>query len=343
MPGENVTVYERSGALGGCRGISQEEGGHVCPGEREMMADMECLWYLCSKIPSLDAPGRTVLDETVDANKAPPIHSECRCIKDQGHIWEQVHDYRMDPETMKKLQAFLMEPEKNLEDISIEDYVFATCGSMMTNACFGDNTHVAETNRDESDMGLFTLWKNLAAKDEKFGHPEKILGKIDQTKWTSFFLTVKDCPELFDRLEQKTGSPRGTGGCVTIMDSGWEISFMAYDRDYFPGQETNNEDVTWSDGLFGERQGNCIKNPTSAPAMRFSSSSCTTSTCLTSRTRFLSTPTSRPARCPTSRRTSCPAPRPIGPASFPRGARTSPSWASTSRCPAISRSPPRQA
>lgn len=141
------------------------------------------------------------------------------------------------------------------------DMVFVTSGSMMTNARFGDNTHIAQTVRDVSDLGLFTIWKNLAAKNEEFGHPEKFLGQIDKTKWMSFFLTVKDYPEFFERLERMTGSKSGTGGIITMKDSGWEISIMAYDRGYFPNQRANNEDVMWGDGLFGERIGNYIKKP----------------------------------------------------------------------------------
>ena len=376
MPGQNVTIYEKRRDTGGCCGVVGTQGAYICPGEREMMTDMECLWYLCSKIPSLDPPGRTVLDETVDSNLDNPIHSECRCIKDRGHIWEGIHDFRLDPDTTKKLAEFMMEPEENLEDVTIEeyfgkdspflssafwwcfhtmlafkpyhsaleaqrylnrfsagnrvdylegilhtkrneydsiikpltawleqkgvnivygcsvydldmdaacntvegilarrggeevripvrpeDYVFVTCGSMMTNARFGDNTHVAETCRDTENMGLFTIWKNLAAKDQKFGHPEKFLNYIDKSKFMTFFLTVRDYPEFFERLERKTGSRPGTGGCITVMDSGWDLSLFVYDRDYFPNQRANNEDVMFCYGLFGERDGNYIQKP----------------------------------------------------------------------------------
>ena len=376
MPGQNITIYEKRRDTGGCCGVVGTQGAYVCPGEREMMTDMECLWYLCSKIPSLDTPGRTVLDETVDSNLDNPIHSECRCIKDRGHIWEGIHDFRLDPDTTKKLAEFMMEPEENLEDVTIEeyfgkdspflssafwwcfhtmlafkpyhsaleaqrylnrfsagnrvdylegilhtkrneydsiikpltawleqkgvnivygcsvydldmdaacntvegilarqggeevripvrpeDYVFVTCGSMMTNARFGDNTHIAETCRDMENMGLFTIWKNLAAKDQKFGHPEKFLNYIDKSKFMTFFLTVKDYPEFFERLERKTGSRPGTGGCITVMDSGWDLSLFVYDRDYFPNQRANNEDVMFCYGLFGERDGNYIQKP----------------------------------------------------------------------------------
>lgn len=376
MPGENITIYEKRRDMGGCCGVIGTEGAYICPGERELEPYMECLWYLCSKIPSLDSPGRSVLDETVDANRESAIHTECRCIMKQGHIWEDIHDYRMDPATSARLQKFLTEPEENLEDITIEDYfgkdspffesamwwcfhpmlafkpyhsaleakrylarfglanridylegilhtkrneydsiikpmmvwlenkgvkfkydcavydldmdekcntvhairaringtdtqipvsaedyVFVTSGSLMANARFGDNTHVAVTNRNTEDMGLFNIWCNLAKRNEKFGHPEKFLGQIDKTKWMSYFVTVKDYPEFFNRLERMTGSKSGTGGIITVKDSGWEISLMLYDRDYFPKQRENNEDVLWGDGLFGERMGDYIKKP----------------------------------------------------------------------------------
>ena len=122
MPGENITIYEKRNGMGGCCGIIGNEGAYVCPGERELEPHMECLWYLCSKIPSLDSPGRSVLDETVDANRESAIHSECRCILKQGHIWEDVHDYRMDPATSAQLQKFLTQPEENPEDMTMEEY-----------------------------------------------------------------------------------------------------------------------------------------------------------------------------------------------------------------------------
>ena len=103
MPGKNITIYEKRRDTGGCCGVIGTEGAYICPGERELEPYMECLWYLCSKIPSLDTPGRTVLDETVDVNRESAIHSECRCLVKQGHIWQDVHDYRMDPETAARL------------------------------------------------------------------------------------------------------------------------------------------------------------------------------------------------------------------------------------------------
>lgn len=140
-------------------------------------------------------------------------------------------------------------------EVKPQDYVLVTNGSLMTNSTFGDNKHIAPTNRNTDDLGLFNIWKNLAKKHEKF------IGPIDKTKWMSYFITIKDYPEFFQRLERLTGSKPGTGGCITVKDSGWEISLILYDRDYFPNQRANNEDCLWGDGLFGERIGNYIKKP----------------------------------------------------------------------------------
>lgn len=373
MPGKNITIYEKRNSLGGCCDALENEMGYICPGERELEPFMECLWYLCSKIPSLDDPTKTILDESVQANKDVPIHSECRILHKQGHIYTKVHDYKLSKELLLKMEHFISMPEKELEDLTIEDYfgkdseffhsslwwcyhsmlafkpyhsaleakryfnrfgllnrldylegilhtkrnekdsiikpiekwlkekgvtiltdssvydlkmdkecntvegimirdkdsikvnsedlVFLTNGSLMTKARYGDNTHIAKTDRSTEDLGLFTIWKNLAKKNIKFGNPDKFLNQIDKTKWMSFFLTVEDYPEFFERLEKMTGSKSGTGGGITFMDSGWEMSLVIYDRNYYQNQEKKNRDVLWGDGLFGERIGTYIKKP----------------------------------------------------------------------------------
>lgn len=379
MPGENITVFEKNSRNGGgCMdGFHAPNGwGYINPGERELEPMMECLWYLCSKIPSLEEEGRTVLDETVESNRENAIHTECRVLVDQGHIWEGIHDFKLDKKTSEKFMQFLSEPEKNLENITIEDYFgkdspffksafwmvyhsmlafkpyhsalesqryltrfgiatridydegilhlkrneydslihpivnylesngvkfetgasvydldmdegcnivtgihykqngedrfiastendlfFITNGSMLTNVAYGDNTHIAPTNMDIEDLGCFDVWRNLAKKHEKFGHPEKFIGQIDKTKWVSVFATVKDYPEFFERVEKMTGSRSGTGGIITFGDSSWDMSIMFYDRDYFKDQKENNCDVFWAYGLFGERVGDYIKKP----------------------------------------------------------------------------------
>nr|WP_319489877.1 oleate hydratase [uncultured Caproiciproducens sp.] len=373
MPGENITILEKYSDVGGSMDGVRNEFGYLCRGEREMEPYMECLWYLYSKIPSLENEGRTVLDDIVEFNRDEPIHSECRAILNRGEIYNKIHDYKFSPKDMADMQRFLHLPESALEDKPISDFfgesffkssmwicfhsclafktyhsaleckryfqrfaledrheylegiihtkygeydsmirplmtwlcnkgvktayacsvydiemdkacntakaiklyqngkdtaiqmddkdmIFVTNGSMTTNSAFGDNKTVAPTNRDTADLGAFTLWQNLAKKNEKFGHPEKFIGQIEKTKWISFMPTIKGYPELVRRIEKMSGSPAGTGGAITIMDSSWDISFELHHNPFFIDQAAD-EQVMWGYGLYGENVGDYIKKP----------------------------------------------------------------------------------
>ncbi|WP_124066672.1 oleate hydratase [Clostridium sp. E02] len=122
MPGENITILEKHNDVGGSMDGMRNEFGYLCRGEREMEPYMECLWYLYSKIPSLENEGRTVLDDIVDFNREEPIHSEYRVIVNQGEIYNRVHDYRFSPKDMADMQRFLSLPESALEDKTISDF-----------------------------------------------------------------------------------------------------------------------------------------------------------------------------------------------------------------------------
>ncbi|RPI33830.1 MAG: oleate hydratase [Chloroflexota bacterium] len=376
MPGKNIIIFEAQPEVGGAMDGVRREFGYQNRGERELEAYMECLWYLCSKVPSLENPGRTVLDEVVDFNKDEPIHSECRALVKQGHILSTIHTMKLPPKVQADLQRLMATPEKDLEDISIQDFfgknaaalfasnfwlcfhtmlafrphhslmemrryllrfnlgarieylegivhtqyneydaiikplklwlvakgvkimtgcavtdidldagcnqvqriqarqnggdftipvaetdwVFVTNGSLTQNATFGDNTTVVPVDRSTDDRGVFTLWEKLARKHEKFGHPEKFIGDIDQTKWISFFPTIKGYPQFIQKLEELTGSVAGTGGAISIKDSAWELGFILHHKPFFPDQ-ADDEEVFWGNGLSGENIGDYINKP----------------------------------------------------------------------------------
>ena len=51
-----------------------------------------------------------------------------------------------------------------------------------------------------------------------FGRPSAFNGKVDESKWLSFTVTMRD-PTFFELMEQFTGNVAGTGGLVTFTDS----------------------------------------------------------------------------------------------------------------------------
>ena len=377
LPGENVTIYEKLPDVGGSMDGTEGKNGYLCRGERELEPYMECLWYLFSKIPSVDSPGMTVLDETVRANKEDPIFAHSRVLHKQGDVYAQIKNFKTSDALAKRMVEMLASPEEALYDLSIEDFygdlmdelnqasfwicfhsmlafkhyhsvlemkrymvrflqfqprceeldgilhtkyneydsmikplkkwlkergvtfltdcdvydvaldaanntvqalklrmnggektvpvaetdaVIITNGSMTTNSAFGDNSHVAPTNRDAADMGVFGIWQRLATKDAKFGNPARFSSDIDKTKWLSVFPTITDYPQFFQRVYKKYGyAPNTTTGAITVLDSAWDISMVFYAK-YFP-QQKENEQVFWFDALYGERVGDYVKKP----------------------------------------------------------------------------------
>jgi oleate hydratase len=153
MPGVNVTVYESLDVMGGSMDAAGDaEQGFTSRGERELEYRMECLWYLCSKIPSIQTPGLTVLDETHRANVREPIDSKFRLMHKRGQRYD-LSGPLMSPHDSKRMFELLMTPEKELENLTARDWfsadftksIFWYCWSSML--AFNDFHSVMEVRR----------------------------------------------------------------------------------------------------------------------------------------------------------------------------------------------------
>jgi oleate hydratase len=139
MPGKNVTIYEQLRDVGGSMDGTKNERGYLCRGERELEPNMECLWYLCGKIPSIDTPERTVLEETVDANIEDHINIQARVLEKQGKVYEKISDFRMSERLTAKFIEMMTTPEEELQDLNIEDFYGDTAGELFKSSlwiCF---------------------------------------------------------------------------------------------------------------------------------------------------------------------------------------------------------------
>ena len=74
-------------------------------------------FIICSKIPSLENPGRTVLDDIWDFNYEYPLHNEYRLVVKGKAI--NCHDMTMDDECKMAMTKFLFIPEKEVEGKTI--------------------------------------------------------------------------------------------------------------------------------------------------------------------------------------------------------------------------------
>lgn len=161
--------------------------------------------------------------------------------------------------------------EQNGEEIRIpigkDDYVIVTTGSMTESTFYGDNNTVPEVTIDNSSAGQsagWKLWKNLAAKSEVFGKPEKFCSHIEKSSWESATLTCR--PSAFtEKLKELCvndpySGKTATGGIITITDSNWVMSFTCNRQPHFPTQPDDIL-VVWVYALLMDKEGNYIKKP----------------------------------------------------------------------------------
>lgn len=143
--------------------------------------------------------------------------------------------------------------------VSETDMVISTLASMTQNSTHGDNTHPVVTNLS-TEKGFFSVWEKLAARDPKFGHPEKFDSNVEKSKWMSACVCIKGYKQFCASIREKYGYPKDSHtGAMSILDSSWDISFVLYDK-YYAAQD-DDEDILWFDGLWGENIGDYVKKP----------------------------------------------------------------------------------
>jgi len=139
MVGSHVTIYESLPLMGGAMDAAgNAKIGYTSRGERELEPYMECLCYLCAKVPSLQTPGLTILDESYQANIREPIHSHFRLMEKQGQQRDSSGPL-MSTEDAKRMQTLQLTPESEIEMKTVTDWftpeftssVFWLCWSSM--------------------------------------------------------------------------------------------------------------------------------------------------------------------------------------------------------------------
>lgn len=150
--------------------------------------------------------------------------------------------------------------EQRLE-LTADDLVFVTNGSITESTSFGDNDTPAPLRRDHGSS--WSLWKNLAAQDPAFGRPEKFCENIPDANWvisaTVTLLDERVIPyiEAITKVDPHSGHIV-TSGPVNITDSSWLYGFSISRQPHF-AQQPSNETVVWLYGLFSDRPGDYVK------------------------------------------------------------------------------------
>lgn len=142
--------------------------------------------------------------------------------------------------TKKAAKQLVLERSGKEETINLteKDLVFVTNGSCTENSSLGDDDHAPV--RDDSVGGCWQLWRNIAAQDPSFGHPDKFCTNTKATNWESATITTLDdrIPPYIQKICKRDpfSGKVVTGGIITVKDSKWLMSYTLNRQPHFKDQ-----------------------------------------------------------------------------------------------------------
>jgi oleate hydratase len=136
-----------------------------------------------------------------------------------------------------------------------DDLVLVTTGSEAADLAVGSMT---EPPRPRSSGRSWALWKRLAKGRTDFGDPDVFFGaaRIPDSRWVTFTITTSG-PEFIQLMSALTASGPGSGGLVTLRDSGWVLSLSILHHPEVFGQPAGTN-ICWGYGLYPERTGDFV-------------------------------------------------------------------------------------
>lgn len=150
--------------------------------------------------------------------------------------------------------------EEKTIDLTENDLVFVTNGSITESTTYGTNNQPAPINHPVG--AAWTLWENLAKQDPAFGHPKKFYQNIPPANWTISATSTFTDDRIIPYIQKITKKDPHSGqlitsGPVSIRDSNWLMGLTVSRQPHF-AQQKPNELIVWSYGLFSDLPGNYV-------------------------------------------------------------------------------------
>lgn len=188
-------------------------------------------------------------------------------LKDHGvqfeydcHVDNVVVDHEGKQKVAKKI-VMTKNGEQSDIDLTPDDIVFVTNGSITESSTYGDQNTPAPITHDKGSS--WKLWENLAKQDPDFGHPDVFCENLPERSWfvsATATLENKKIAPYFERLTKRSlyDGKVNTGGIITVVDSNWEFSFTIHRQPHFKSQNPD-QIVVWIYALYSDTEGNYIK------------------------------------------------------------------------------------
>lgn len=162
-----------------------------------------------------------------------------------------------DKKRVKKI--FIKKDSKDYDEeieIDINDYVFISIWSMVSNTTLGSMTEVP-IQKIEKKSVAWTLWEKIALNNPEFWNPLNFDSDISKTSWISYTITFRD-PKIKKLIEKYINKEVTTFWWSTIIDSNWFMSIWFYLKPYFKDQDKDTT-VAWWYGLYVDKIWNYVK------------------------------------------------------------------------------------
>lgn len=191
-------------------------------------------------------------------------------LEDHGVRFEydtKVTNVQFENENGKKVAkqiVYVRDGRTDSIDLIEDDLVFVTNGCCTDSSAYGDQDHAPELKVKDGEGDCWELWRNIAAQDSSFGHPEKFCSDIKKSNWESATVTTLDnrIPPYIEKICKRDPFSGNvvTGGIVTVKDSGWYMSWTLNRQQQFK-EQPKNQLCVWVYGLYTDRPGDYIKKP----------------------------------------------------------------------------------
>ena len=177
----------------------------------------------------------------------------------------EVTNVRFDIQGEKKVAKaieYVKGGEKKEIALTEDDFVFITNGSCTEGTIYGDQNQAPVEGAEVRTSGCWSLWRQIAAQDPAFGHPEKFCSDIQKTNWESATVTTSDETIISQIRKICRRDPRSgrvvTGGIVSCRDSSWLLSWTINRQGQFKAQD-KDEICVWVYSLFTDVPGDYVK------------------------------------------------------------------------------------
>jgi len=178
-------------------------------------------------------------------------------------VMNVVFDIASDHKVARRIE-WIQNGQQGGVDVTEDDLVFVTNGSLVENSEWGDHHTPAKFDPIVHDGGSWHLWRNIAAQDPSFGRPDKFCTRPEESQWASASITTLDTriPAFIEKIAKRptrTGKVV-TGGIVSVRDSSWLLSWTVNRQPHFK-QQPPDQTVVWFYALFTDRPGDYVKKP----------------------------------------------------------------------------------